>query len=122
MIVIIPFVIFILVVAWMLRPGKSPTGARKAAIAAAVIPPVLAAIAAIVFQLAHNAAGETSVSGSSNTLVVVSEGLVCAAIAAAVALAFKHKGEAARGAGFGGCIGIIILIIELGLLEWLGGV
>jgi len=41
---------------------------------------------------------------------------------ASVIFAFAHKGEIAKGAGFGVCIAAIVASIEFGLLEWLGGV
>jgi len=106
----------------VLRPGKSTIIPRGAAILATVIPPVVVAIAAVVFQLLHNAAGKTWVSDISNTCFIVGLGLIGAAILASVGFTFMRKGEVAKGIGFGICIAVIISIIEFGLLEWLGGV
>jgi hypothetical protein len=106
----------------VLRPGKSPTTARKAAILATAIPPVVVAIAAVIFQLLHNAAGKTWVSDISNTCFIVGLGLIVAAILASAGFAFARKGEVAKGIGFGICIAIVLSIVEFGLLEWLGGV
>jgi len=87
-----------------------------------VIPPVVVAIAAIVFQLLHNAAGRTWVSDISNTCFIVGLGLIGTAILASAGFAFTRKGDVAKGTGFGICIAVIVSIIEFGLLEWLGGV
>ena len=122
MIFTIPLVIVAGILAWVLRPGKSPTTARKAAILATAIPPVLVAIAAVVFQLLHNAAGKTWVSDISNTCFIIGLGLIGIAILASAGFAFTRKGDVAKGVGFGICIAVIISIIEFGLLEWLGGV
>ena len=76
MIVIVPLIIIIGILAWVLRPGRNPTNPRRAAILATVIPSLLVGIAAIVFQLLHNAAGTVEVSDISNTLFVVGLGLI----------------------------------------------
>lgn len=120
--VILPLVIVICILAWVLRPGKSPTRARTVAILATVIPQVVVLIAAVVFQLLHNAAGKTWVSDISNTCFIVGLGLVVAAILASTGFAIARKGELAKGIGFGICIAVIISVVEFGLLEWLGGV
>jgi len=122
MIIIIPIFITVCIVAWVLRPRREATKSRKIAILATTIPPLILAIAAIVFQLIHNASGNTWVSDISNTLVVIVVGLICAAILALAGFAIMRKGEIARGIGFGVCIGVVVLIIEWILLEWLGGV
>jgi len=119
---IIPLIIAIGVLAWILRPRKSVNKPRKVAILAAAIPPLVVAIASVVFQLLHNAAGRTWVSEISNTCFIVGLGLVGAAILASAVFAFARKGEIAKGAGFGVCIAVVVSIIEFGLLEWLGGV
>ena len=119
---IIPLMIVTGVLAWILRPHKNMTKPRKVAIFATAIPPVVLAIAAIVFQLVHNAAGKTWVSDISNACFIVGLGLVSAAILASVGFALTHKGEVAKGIGFGICIAVVVSIIEFGLLEWLGGV
>ncbi len=119
---IIPIIIVIGVLMWVLRPGKSPTNLRRLAILATVIPPVVVAIAAVVFQLLHNAAGKVEVSDISNIGFIVGLGLIGAAILASVGFTFTRKGEVAKGIGFGICIAVIISLMEFGLLEWLGGV
>jgi len=122
MIIIIPLILATCVVAWVLRPGTRPTNPRKVAILATAIPPLVVAIAAIVFQVLHNAAGKTWVSDISNTCFIVSMGLVGAAILATAGFAIARKWEIAKGIGFGICIGVLIAIIELAVLEWLAGV
>jgi hypothetical protein len=119
---IIPLIIAIGVVAWLLRPHKSMNKPRKVVILATAIPPLVLAIAAVVFQLLHNAAGRTWVSDISNICFIVGLGLVGAAILASAVFALARKGEIAKGAGFGVCIAVVVSIIEFGLLEWLGGV
>jgi hypothetical protein len=118
----IPLIIVIGILAWLLRPGKSPTKARIVAILVTAIPQFVVAIAAIVFQLVHNAAGKTWVSDISNTFFLVGLGLTGVAILASIGLALAHRGDVAKGAGFGVCTAVIISIIVFGLLEWLGGV
>jgi hypothetical protein len=122
MIVIIPLIIAVGVLAWVLRPGKRPTNPRRIAILLTAIPPLIVAIAAVVFQLLHNAAGKTWVSDISNTCFIVGLGLVGAAILATAGFAIARKGEIAKGIGFGVCIAVVISIIDLALLEGLGGV
>ena len=119
---VIPLVIVVGILAWILRPGKSPTTARTTAILATVIPQVVVVIVAVVFQLVHNAAGKTWVSDISNTCFLVGLGLIGAAILASIGFIIARKGEAAKGAGFGVCIAVFISIVLFGLLEWLGGV
>jgi hypothetical protein len=122
MIVIIPLVIAVGVLAWVLRPGKRPTNSRRIAILVTAIPPLVVALAAVVFQLLHNAAGKTWVSDISNTCFIVGLGLVGVAILASAGFAIARKGEIAKGIGFGVCIAVVISIIDLALLEGLGGV
>jgi hypothetical protein len=122
MIVIIPLIIAVGVLAWVLRPGKRPTNPRRIAILVTAIPPLIVAIAAVVFQLLHNAAGKTWVSDISNTCFIVGLGLAGAAILASAGFAIARKGEIAKGIGFGVCIAVVISIIDLALLEGLGGV
>ena len=122
MIVIIPLIIAVGVLAWVLRPGKRPTNPRRIAILVTAIPPLIVAIAAVVFQLLHNAAGKTWVSDISNTCFIVGLGLVGVAILASAGFAIARKGEIAKGIGFGVCIAVVISIIDLALLEGLGGV
>lgn len=122
MIVIIPLIIVIGFLAWLLRPGKKPTLSRKIAILVTAIPVLAVAIAAVVIQLLHNAAGTIEVSDISNTLFVVGLGLIGAYILASIGFIIARKGDIAMGTGFGICIAVFVSIIELGLLEWLGGV
>ena len=122
MIIIIPLLFIIGAVAWLLRPGKRPANQRKIAILATAIPPVIVAIAAVTFQLLHNAAGNTWVSDAANTCFVISISLVGLAILAAIGFAVARRGEIAKGIGFGICIGVFICVIELAVLEWLAGV
>jgi len=122
MIFIIPIVIVVGILAWVLRPGKSPTTPRRTAILATAIPPVLVAIAAVVFQLLHNAAGKTWVSDISNTCFIIGLGLIGVAILASAGFAIARKGEVAKGIGFGICIAVVVSIIEFALLEGLAGV
>ena len=122
MIFIIPLIIAAGVLAWVLRPGKRPTNSRRIAILVTAIPPLVVAIAAIVFQLLHNAAGKTWVSDISNTCFIVGLGLVGAAILASAGFAIARKVEIAKGIGFGICIAVVVSIMELILLEGLAGV
>ena len=118
----IPLIIVIGILAWVLRPGKRPTSSRRLTILATVIPPGVVAIAAIVFQLLHNATGEISVSDISNTLFIIGLGLIGAAILVLAGFAVKRKGEITKGIGFSICIDGIVYAITFGLLEWVGGV
>jgi len=120
MIIIIPLFITVCVVAWVLRPRREATKSHKVAILATAIPPLILAIASIVFQLLHNAAGNIWVSDISNFLVVVVLGLICAAILALAVFAIVRKSEIAKGIAFGICIGVVIAITEWIALEWLG--
>ncbi len=122
MIVIIPLVLAICILAWVLRPGKSPTNPRLIAILATAIPPLIVAIVAVISQLWHNASGRTWVSDISNTCFIVSMGMVGLAILATIGFVITRKWELAKGTGFGICIGVLISIIELAVLEWLAGV
>jgi hypothetical protein len=122
MIVIIPLIIVIGFLAWLLRPGKKPAFSRRIAIMVTLIPALAAAIAAVVIQLLHNAAGTLEVSDISNTLFIVGLGLIGACILASIGFIVARKGDIARGTGFGACMAVFVSIIELGLLEWLGGV
>jgi hypothetical protein len=122
MIIIVPLIIAVGFLSWVLRPGKSPTKPRRVAILATAIPPLVVAIVAVIFQVLHNTDGKTWVSDISNTCFIVSIGLVGAAILAMVGFVIARKWEIAKGIGFGICIGVIISIIELAVLEWLAGV
>jgi hypothetical protein len=122
MTVIVPLFIVMVFLAWILRPGKNPSIQRRNSILGTTIPALIAAIAAIVFQLMHNASGTVEVSDISNALFIAGCGLIAAYILTSIGLALGHKADIARGTGFGTCIAVTISIIELGLLEWLGGV
>jgi len=122
MIIIIPLIIAAGILAWVLRPGKSPAKPRRIAILATTIPPFVIAIVAVIFQVLHNTTEGPWVSDISNTCFIVSISLVGAAILATVGFVIARKWEIAKGLGFGICIGVIILIIEFGVLEWLAGV
>ncbi len=122
MIIIIPLIIAAGVLTWILRPSKNPTGHRRNAILVTVIPALIVAITAVAFQLLHNTAGKLEVSGISNALFVVGLGLIGGYILASIGFAFAHKRDITKGIAFGACIAVIISIINLGLLEWLGGV
>jgi hypothetical protein len=121
-IIIIPLIIVIGVLGWVLKPGKKPTTPRRIAILVTTIPALAVAVAAVIFQLLHNAGGTVEVSNISNTCFIVGLALISAYILTAVGYALAHKADTAKGLGFGACIAVIISIMELGLLEWLGGV
>ena len=120
--VILPLVIILGILTWFLRPGKGATKARIIAILATVIPQFVILIAAMVFQLLHNAAGMTWVSDISNTIFLIGLGLIGVMILVSIGFAIARKSEVANGVGFGICIAIVVSIIDFGLLEWLGGV
>jgi hydrogenase maturation factor len=122
MIIIVPLIVFIVFLAWTLRPGKNPTAHRRNAILGTAIPSLIVAIAAVLFQLFHNASGTIEVSDISNTLFIAGLGLIGAYILISVGFAVARKGNIAKGIGFGTCIAVVISIVELGFLEWLGGV
>lgn len=122
MMVIIPLLIVVCIIAWIFRPRKEATKSRKVAILSIAIPSIILAITAVIFQLLQNATGNIEVANISNTLFIVGLFLIGAAILALVGFAVARKGEIAKGIGFGICIAIVVTVIELGLLEWLGGV
>jgi len=122
MTITIPSVIVMAILVWLLRPGKNTTKPRKVAILSTGIPILVIAMVAVIFQILHNMAGMTWVSDISNTCFVVGIGLTAAAVLAMVGFVIARKWEIAKGMGFGICVGIIISIIEFGILEWLAGV
>lgn len=122
MIIIVPLIIVIGIIAWVLRPGKTPSNPRKIAILATIVPPFVVGTASIIFQLLHNVGGTVEVSDVSNTLFLVGLGLIGVYILTLIGFALARKGDIARGIGFGICIAVVISVVELGLLEWLGGV
>jgi hypothetical protein len=121
-IVIIPLIIIIGIVCWLLWPGKNPPVQRRNALLLTVIPALVVAIAAVTIQLLHNTTGTAEVAEISNTLFVIGLGLIGAYILALVGFAAARKMDITKGIAFGACIAVIISIIDLGLLEWLGGV
>lgn len=122
MIVIIPIFIAVCIVAWLLRPRKNVSKSRKYTVLCVIIPSLVLALAAVVFQLLQNATGNVEVSDISNTLFIAGTVVIGAAILALAGFAVARKGEIAKGIGFGICIAVIVSIIELGLLEGLAGV
>jgi hypothetical protein len=122
LIVIIPLAIIVGVLCWVLRPGKKPGASRMIAILVTVILSSSVAIAAVVFQLLHNASGTVEVSGISNTCFVVNLSLIGAYLLTLAGFGVVRKWDIAKGIGFGICIAVEVAIVELGLLEWLGGV
>ncbi len=122
MMIIVPLIIVAGVLAWILRPGKGISRPRRISILATAIPPLVASVVAVTFQILHNTGGGTWVSDISNTCFVVSISLVGAAILALIGFVIARRWEIAKGIGFGICIGVIISVIALGVLEWLAGV
>jgi hypothetical protein len=122
LIIIIPLFIAVCVVAWWLRPRKNISKTRKYAILSVIIPSLVLAVAAVVFQLIQNATGNVEVSDISNILFIAGTFVIGAAILALAGFAVARKGEIAKGIGFGICIAVVVSIIELGLLEGLAGV
>jgi len=122
MIVIIPLFIAVCIVAWLLRPRRNISKSRKYAILSVIIPSLVLAVTAVVFQLLQNATGNVEVSDISNTLFIAGTFVIGAAILALAGFAVARKGEIAKGIGFGICIAVVVSIIELGLLEGLAGV
>jgi hypothetical protein len=115
-------IIVIGILAWVLRPGKRPTNPRRITILATVIPLVGVVLAAVIFQLLHNAAGKAGVSDISNIIFIAGLGLIGAAILALAGLAIARKGEAVKGMGFGLCIAVALSTANFALLEGLANV
>jgi peptidoglycan/LPS O-acetylase OafA/YrhL len=122
MIFIIPLFIAACIVAWMLRPRKNISKSRKYAILAVILPSLVFAVTAVVFQLLQNATGNVEVSDISNTLFITGIFVIGAAMLALAGFAVTRKGEIAKGIGFGICIAVLLFVIEFGLLERLAGV
>jgi len=118
----IPLIIVMGILAWVLRPRERLTNPRKLAILATVITTGVVAIAAVIFQLLHNATGKVGVSDISNALFIVGLGLIGAAILALAGFALAHKGEVVKGMGFGICIAVALSVAAFALLEGLAGV
>lgn len=122
MIIIIPLCIAIGFLAWRLRPHKLAARSSRMALLATLLPLMVMAIAAVAFQLAHNASGVISVAEASNSLFVAGLIFIGLGILALIGFALFRKKEIVKSIGFGLCISVFIIVIELGLLEWLGGV
>ena len=122
MTILIPVAIIAGILAWVFRPRKGTTKVRKVAILTTAVPPVLVAIATLVFQLLHNATGDEGVSNISNTCFIVGISLIGAAILTLFGFAVARKVEIVKGIGFSICIAGIVYAVAFGLLEWLGGV
>jgi hypothetical protein len=122
MIFIIPLFIAVCIVAWMLRPRKNISKSCKYAILSLIIPSLVLAVTAVVFQLLQNATGNVEVSDISNNLFITGIFVIGAAMLAFAGFAVTRKWEIAKGIGFGICIAVLVSIIEFGLLEGLGGV
>lgn len=117
----IPLFIIVCILAWILRPGKSPSNVCKLSILSSAFFQFDVAVVAVVLQLLHNSAGNTGVSDISNICFIVGLCLIGVAILASAALFISHRREIARCTGFGVCIAVVIAIINFALLEWLGG-
>ena len=121
MTIAIPLVIIAGILAWVLRPRKTLTLQGRLTVLATVIPPAAVAIASVIFQLFHNAAGKTQVSDISNGLYIAGLCLVGIAIVVLAGLALGRKSELVKGTGFSICIAAVLYSAAFGLLEWLGG-
>lgn len=122
MIVIFPLFIVVCIVAWVFRPQKNMSKSRKYAILSVALVSLAIGIIAIAFQLSQYVTGNIEVSDTSNTLFIAGLSVIVAAILALSGFVFARKWEIVKGIGFGICIAVVVSIIELGLLEWLGGV
>ncbi|MBN2462188.1 MAG: hypothetical protein JXB43_01140 [Dehalococcoidia bacterium] len=122
MIFIIPVFVAVCIVAWMLRPRKNISKSRKYAILSVILPSLVFAVTAVVFQLLQNATGNVEVSDISNTLFITGIFVIGAALLTLAGFAVTRKWEIAKGIGFGICIAVLVSIIEFGLLEGLAGV
>jgi hypothetical protein len=114
MIIILPLIVLIGIIAWLLRPGRKPTGVRLFAILLTVVPSLLVGVAAVAVQLLHNSNGSREVSDISNTLFLVGLGLTAIAILSCLGFAIGRKWDIIRGVGFGACISVFIAILDLG--------
>lgn len=121
-IIIIPLSILIGFLTWRLRPHKLETQARRIALLATLLPPVVMFATSIGFQLLYNASGVISVAEVSNSIFVAGLIFVSLGILVLIGFALFHKKDIVKIIGFGLCISFFITVIELGLLEWLGGV
>lgn len=122
MTIIIPLCILIGLLAWRLRPHKHETRSSRIAIFATILPSGAMAIAAVAFQLLHNASGVISVAEASNSIFVAGLIFIVVGIPVSICFALFKKKDIAKSISFGLCISFFITVVELGLLEWLGGV
>lgn len=122
MLVILVVILAVGVLGWILRPRREASKPRKYASLFVAGPLFLLALLAIVLQLAHNAGGDISVADSSNWLFVAGILSVAAALITGAGLALARLTEVSKGVAFGACISVAVSVVELGLLEWLGGV
>ena len=122
MIIIVPLFLVVCIVGWVLRPRRDFSKSRKYALFLVILLCVVLALAAVIFQILHNTSGTVEVSNISNTLFIAGLSVIGAAILILAGFIVGHNREIAKGMGFGVCVAIIVSIVELGLLEWLGGV
>ncbi len=118
------FAVFIVVcvAAWLLRPQRNTAKSSLYSILPVALTSLVLAIAAVAFQILQRSTGNVVVSEISNALFVVGAFVTGAGVLASAIFAFLRRREIAKGLGFGTCCAVAISIIELGLLEWLGGV
>lgn len=122
MIIIIPLGILIGFLAWRLWPHKLATRSSRIALVATILPPAVMAVVAIVFQLINNASGVIAVAEASNAIFVAGLVFIGLGIVILIGFALFRKKEIVKSMGFGLCVSFFIIVVELGLLEWLGGV
>lgn len=122
MILIIPLSVLIGFLTYWLRPRPMDMRYTRFIGLGLIAVSAVLAISSVVIQLIHNTAGEISVSEISNNLFLCGFFVLPIGILIAFILAFAQKKELARNIGFGLCLTFYILVIELALLEWLGGV
>jgi hypothetical protein len=122
MIIIFPLLIIsILAIAWWLRPRSNAPKSQKLVVFAIAVPSLVLAVISVILQLTQNASGTAGVSDISNALFVAGLIVVLAAVLAAAVCVIAKKWELAKGIGFGVSVAVAFSILELGLLEWLGG-
>jgi hypothetical protein len=112
----------VFVLAWLLRPQKDIPRSRKFAMLIVIFCFLALALVAVIFQVTHNASGDTGVSSVSNALVLAALFCFGAAVLSSGVLALTHQRETAKGAGFGICVSAALYITEVVVLGWLGGV
>lgn len=122
MIIIIPLCIIIGLLAWRLRPRPPLTRSSRIALLATLLPALLLAVAAVGLQLLHNATGVISVAAGANALFVAGLIFIGLGLLVLIGFALFRKKDIVKSIGFGLCLAFFIIVVELGLLEWLGGV